>query len=310
MQQTAEVMTRTETPTPTNGDGGGDGYGDGYGNGYGNGTKLIWVPSRSRPGLRNRTLLDLLRTHGDLLELPTEDGEPLETPWHLAQIAFFLELIHYAWRERNDFYAGGNMFIYYSLAQVRNRDYKGPDFYVVLDVDGSVGREAWVVWEENGRYPNFIFELMSVSTRQNDLTTKKDLYAHTFHTQDYFCYDPETKALMGWHLQGDDYVALLPNAQGWLWSEALKMWIGKWHGRNHALDTAWLRFYTADGELVLRHDEVEQQRAEAERQRAEAERQRAEAERQRAEAAEARLARLQMRLQALGISAGDNGTDV
>ena len=113
MQQTAEVMTRTETPTPTNGDGGGDGYGDGYGNGYGNGTKLIWVPSRSRPGVRNRTLLDLLRTHGDLLELPTEDGEPLETPWHLAQIAFFLELIHYAWRERNDFYAGGNMFIYY-----------------------------------------------------------------------------------------------------------------------------------------------------------------------------------------------------
>ena len=49
-------------------------------------------------------------------------------------------------------------------------------------MDGSVGREAWVVWEENGRYPNFIFELMSVSTRQNDLTTKKDLYAHTFHT--------------------------------------------------------------------------------------------------------------------------------
>ncbi|MFZ1710398.1 MAG: hypothetical protein WAW20_17595, partial [Anaerolineae bacterium] len=70
-----------------------------------------------------------------------------------------------------------------------------------------------------------------------------------------------------------------------------------------ALDTAWLRFYSTDGELVLRHDEVEQQRAEAERQRAEA-------ERQRAEAAEARLARLQMRLQALGISAGDNGTDV
>ncbi len=282
---TGEVMTRAGMPASTNGDG----------------DRFIWIPSQPRLAHRNREMLDLLRTYGEMLELPTEDGEPLETPWHLAQIAFLLELIHYAWRERHDFYAGGNMFIYYSLAQARNRDYKGPDFYVVLGVDGSVGRESWVVWEENGRYPDFIFELMSSSTRQNDLTTKKDLYAHTFHTQDYFCYDPDKKQLMGWHLQGGDYVTLAPNAQGWLWSEALKMWIGKWQGRYHALDTVWLRFYTADGKLVLRHEEDESLRAEAERQRAET-------ERQRAETAEARLAQMEARLRMLGISAGDNGT--
>ena len=294
MQQTAEevgadVVSRSELPAPTNG--------DGYGGASNN---FIWVPSRSRPTIGDRELFNLLKARGDLLELPTEDGEPLESPWHLAQIAFFLELIHYAWRQRTDFYAGGNMFIYYSLAQVRHRDYKGPDFYIVLNVDGSYGREAWVVWEENGRYPDLIIELMSASTRNNDLTTKEHLYAHTFRTPDYFCYDPETKTLMGWHLHGDAYVALQPNAQGWLWSETLNLWIGHWHGRYHALDTAWLRFYTADGELVLRHEEVEWQRAETERQRAEA-------ERQRAEDAEMRLARLQARLRALGVSDPDNG---
>ena len=42
-----------------------------------------------------------------------------------------------------------------------NRDFRGPDFFVVLDVDGEVDRKSWIVWEENGRYPDVIVELMS-----------------------------------------------------------------------------------------------------------------------------------------------------
>ena len=36
-----------------------------------------------------------------------------------------------------DVFVGGNMFIYYSAKQARNRDFKGPDFFVVLGVDSS-----------------------------------------------------------------------------------------------------------------------------------------------------------------------------
>jgi hypothetical protein len=32
-------------------------------------------------------------------------------------------------RERQDYFVGGNMFIYYSRRQVRNRDFRGPDFF-------------------------------------------------------------------------------------------------------------------------------------------------------------------------------------
>ncbi|MBI2875329.1 MAG: hypothetical protein HYY20_00425, partial [Candidatus Tectomicrobia bacterium] len=88
------------------------------------------------------------------LELPTEDGEPLESQWHDDEIHLLLSSVRHHWHGRTDFYCGGNMFIYFSLEQVRNRDYRGPDFYVVLGVDGSYMRGAWVVWEEGGRYPN------------------------------------------------------------------------------------------------------------------------------------------------------------
>ena len=107
------------------------------------------------------------------MTLPTEDGEPLETSWHRSEINLLIEMIRVHWRGRRDFYAGGNMFIYYSLAQARNRDYRGPDFFVARGVDGSFSREAWVVWEEGGKYPDVIVELLSPSTAREDLTTKK-----------------------------------------------------------------------------------------------------------------------------------------
>ena len=96
-----------------------------------------------------------------MLELPTEDGVPLESNWHRIEMNLLIDSIHYHWRQRSDYFAGGNMFIYFSAEQVRNRDYRGPDFFVVTGVDGSRERGAWIVWEENGRYPNVIIEPVS-----------------------------------------------------------------------------------------------------------------------------------------------------
>jgi len=33
---------------------------------------------------------------------------------------------------------------------------------VVLNVDGERERQCWVVWQENGRYPDVIVELMLI----------------------------------------------------------------------------------------------------------------------------------------------------
>ena len=110
------------------------------------------------------------------IDLPYDDGEPLESNWHRLQINLLGDALHQHWHGRTDFFAGGNMFVYYSLEQARTRDYKGPDFFVVTGADGTRPRHSWVLWEEGGRYPNVIVELLSPSTMAQDLGPKKDLY--------------------------------------------------------------------------------------------------------------------------------------
>lgn len=202
------------------------------------------------------------------LDLPAEDGIPLESNWHRLQMNLLLDTIHYHWRDRNDYFAGGNMFIYYNLVQAKRREYRGPDVFIVKDVDGTQDRQSWVVWEENGRYPDVIVELASRSTIDVDLHVKKPLYERTFRTPEYFCYDPLTTHLYGWKHNGRRYVAISPNEQGWLWSEEMELWLGVWEGTFQRLETQWLRFYTQEGQLVPTLVEAEAQRAQVEAQRA------------------------------------------
>ena len=232
------------------------------------------------------------------ITLPETDGEPLDSPWHRDEIHLLIESVHCHFVDRTDFYVGGNMFIYYSLEQVRNREYRGPDFFFVNGVDRTRSRLYWAVWEENGKYPDVIIELLSHSTATEDRTTKKAIYEKTFRTPEYFLYDPETRSLEGWRLAGRTYQRIQPDERGWLWSEELGLWLGTWEGEYLGEDATWLRFYDSEGRLVLLAAEGERGRAETERQRAMVERQRADAERQRAEAAEAEVARLKAQLSA------------
>ncbi|NEO25936.1 MAG: Uma2 family endonuclease [Kamptonema sp. SIO4C4] len=212
------------------------------------------------------------------LETPTpptnlifDDGEPLESNRHRIAMNVLIESINQEFAHRNDFFAGGNMFIYYSREQAKNRDFRGPDFFVVLDIDGSYPRQGWVVWDEAGRYPDVIVELMSPSTLQTDLTRKKDLYERTFRTADYFVYDPfNPNSLQGWHLGATQrYRQLQPNEQGQLWCESLGLWLGVWEGTIQRETAPWLRFYNPTGQLILLSAEAERQQTEQERQRAE-----------------------------------------
>src|SRR5207248_1628430 len=132
--------------------------------------------------------------------LVESDGEPLESHWHVLQISLLIEVLTYWFRDRSDFYVGGNMLIYFSEEQARNRDYRGPDFFFVDGVPRLPMRRYWAVWQEGGRYPDVIIELLSPTTATEDRTTKKALYERTFRTQEYFCYDPQTEQLEGWRL--------------------------------------------------------------------------------------------------------------
>jgi Uma2 family endonuclease len=256
-------------------------------------------------------------------ELVYEDGEPLETYWHDLEHNLLRTLIRQIMVEqgRNDFFVGANMFVYYSVPQAQEvanevrkglekRAFRGPDVFWVGNAKNRK-RKCWIAWEEDGRLPDLIVELLSPSTADNDRKEKKDLYAQVFRTAEYFLYDPETKQLEGFRLVDRSYRSIPPDEKGRLWSGQLGGFLGLWHGIYQGTEDDWVRLFRPDGTLVPtegeagrqraeaadQRAEAADQRAEAERQRAEAERQRAEAERQRAEAAEAELARLRASLE-------------
>jgi len=242
-------------------------------------------------------------------ELVLDDGEPLETEWHTLEFPLLRELILQTMAEqgRTDFYTGANMFVYYSLEQAwevaqevaqgleppEQKAFRGPDVFWVGGVDPGRERNLWIAWEEGGRLPDVIVELLSPTTKRKDRTEKRDLYARVFRTAEYFMHDPEPVKLEGLRLAGRNYQPIQPDAQGRLWSEQLKVFFGVWHGVVGRREGDWVRLYRPDGSLVPTEAEAADQRAEVERQRAEA-------ERLRAEAAEAELARLRALLEERG----------
>jgi Uma2 family endonuclease len=243
-------------------------------------------------------------------DLIFDDGEPLESNRHRIAMNALIRSVQHAWADRNDFFTGGNMFIYYSSDQVRNQDFRGPDFFVVLNVDGTKQRQGWVVWAEGGRYPDVIVELMSPSTARIDTGIKKDIYEQVFRTPDYFVFDPfKPNSLQGWHLDTyQGYQPLVASERGWLWCERLGFWLGTWEGTIDRETAVWLRFYDREGNLVLLPDEAAQlvaqqaqEQAERERQRAEQAEEQAQQAQQQVEQERQRAERLAARLRAMGV---------
>jgi hypothetical protein len=177
---------------------------------------------------------------------------------------------------KSDETATSPAFIYFSSEQVKNCDFRGPDFFAVLNVDGTRERQGWVIWEENGRYPDFIVELTSPSTANIDKVRKKAIYERTFRTPDYFIYDPfDANSLQGWRLGADQrYHSLEQNERSWLWCETLGYWLGTWEGTIDRETAIWARFYDAQGNLVPLPEEAAQQELNATQQALEAEKQR------------------------------------
>jgi len=202
---------------------------------------------------------DIIFPPGDL----ESDEPPLETDLHRDQIDLLIRLVRWFWQQRHDLYVSGNLTIYYSPQQLKSEDFRGPDFFVVKDTENKP-RKSWVVWEENGKYPNLIIELLSDSTADQDRGLKKQIYQDIFRTPEYFWFDPQSLEFEGFELVRGKYRELKANEQGWLWSEQLELYLG--------IHEEKLRFFTREGELVATPEEtaiVQQQRAEQEQQRAE-----------------------------------------
>ena len=130
----------------------------------------------------------------------------------------------------------------------RTEYFRGPDFFVVLGTKWDEKRKSWVVWEEEGKYPNVIIEILSDSTAATDRVEKKEIYQDTFRTPDYFWFDPYTLEFQGFTLISGKYQPIEPNEQGWLWSEQLQLYLGIYEDK--------LRYLDIDGQLVSSPEEA------------------------------------------------------
>jgi Uma2 family endonuclease len=178
------------------------------------------------------------------------DEPPLETDLHRRQIDLLIRLLEHWWRDRNDFYISGNLTVYYSAAQTKKKDFRGPDVFIVLNAEKR-DRRSWTIWEEGGHYPNVVIELLSSSTATVDRTTKKDLYQKVWRLPEYYWFDPESLEFQGFRLVNGVYEAIAPDSAGRLSSQELGLALGI-HGRT-------LRWFTAEGELIPFPEEVERQ---------------------------------------------------
>ncbi|MBW4540939.1 MAG: Uma2 family endonuclease [Myxacorys chilensis ATA2-1-KO14] len=198
----------------------------------------------------------------DATQLESDEPE-MESSLHSAQLSLLVSCLEWWWRTRQDFFIGDNLTIYFSRQQLKNRDFRGPDFFLVKQTDPKP-RKSWVIWEEDGRYPDLIIELLSDSTADIDRGLKKNLYQDRFRTHEYFWFSPDTLEFAGFRLVSQRYQPITPTTQGLLWSEALDLYLG--------IDSGKLRYFQPNGQLVPTPEEdalAAQQRADEAQQRAE-----------------------------------------
>jgi Uma2 family endonuclease len=184
-------------------------------------------------------------------DLPCDDGEPMETWRHRRQASLLMDSLNEAWRDRHDYFVAANMFLYFSETQSRRNDFRGPDVFVVLDTDKRE-RRSWVVWEEDGRTPDVVFELVSESTEEIDRGEKMGIYARVLHVASYVIFDPFSGRLDVFRLDAPKrtYIPVEPDARGFIPCEPLGLWLCVVPGTIDDVEAPWLRFIDAEGNVL------------------------------------------------------------
>jgi Uma2 family endonuclease len=173
---------------------------------------------------------------------------------------------------------------------------KAPDwFYIksVLPIASDIVRRSYTQNLE-GEPVAIVMEFLSdadngeLSVRGTPPYGKLYFYEQILQVPTYVTYDPYEVSLEVRYLQDNKYVSQPADENGRYWIPELELFLGIWQGERLSQTMNWLRWFNADGSMLLWSSE----QAEQERQRAEQERQRAEQERQRAETLAAKLREL------------------
>jgi Uma2 family endonuclease len=142
------------------------------------------------------------------LDYPDSDGQPIaETDFQREPLWYANDALARRYRSRPDVYVSANLFVYYE--EGNPRAVVAPDVFVVLGVAGHK-RRTYKVWEE-GKGPDFVLEVASPNTWEEDVERKPGIYAG-LGVREYFLFDPTgehyTPRLQGYRLVGGGYERL------------------------------------------------------------------------------------------------------
>ncbi|MEP0918564.1 Uma2 family endonuclease [Leptolyngbya sp. DQ-M1] len=121
------------------------------------------------------------------IEYPDSDGKPMaETDFQREYLIYSVSVLDLYFQNQPDVYVSGNILIYYE--EGNSKACLSPDVFVVKNQEKRK-RRSYKVWEEGEKYPNFVLEITSKSTVNEDQGSKKGLYAF-WGVEEYFQYDP------------------------------------------------------------------------------------------------------------------------
>ena len=203
---------------------------------------------------------------------PDSDGKPMaETPWHRDNLSDLIAIIDAHCAGGPDYYASGNMFLYYEEGNPKRC--VSPDVFFVRDRPRLPERRVYKTWEEEGRGPDLVIELTSRKTRKEDIARKYELYRDVLRVREYILFDPDgdylEPSLQGHRLHGGEYRAI-DLVEGRLTSEVVGLQFEPDGRQLNAYDPTTGRRVSAPRDAV-REERDARLRAEAARLRAEAE---------------------------------------
>lgn len=142
--------------------------------------------------------------------LPESDGKPMaETDEHRDIMMDLLDALEEYFRANEQIYVSGNIFVYYK-DETGEMQSVSPDILVVRGVPKQKRRIYNL--EVEGKAPEVVIELTSLSTKKEDLGNKRFVYAN-LGVKEYFIFDPfgDTirPALRGFRLESGDYMPIV-----------------------------------------------------------------------------------------------------
>ncbi|QQE67720.1 hypothetical protein GFS31_44330 (plasmid) [Leptolyngbya sp. BL0902] len=252
-----------------------------------------------------RSARDTLPT---MYDLPSEDPEEPGLPdeYHYLQPHLLSTTLHLTTVAADEVFSVGDMNLYYDVDHPLW--HKRPDWFAVVGVprlyENRDMRLSYVVWQERAN-PFVVVELLSPGTEREDLgqtsrisgqpPTKWEVYEQILRIPYYVIFDRYTNQLRAFRLVGGRYQSMeiadqrIPIPE---WQLSLGVWQGMYEG----IERLWLRWFDAEGQLILSAEE-----------RAEQAEERAEQAAEQVIQAEERANRLAERLRALGIDPDEVG---